>query len=290
MTAFLRLEDLLADPSLLEPPPVVIPRLAWAGRLTLLAAPEKSGKSTLVGQAVAAKATGGEFLGERIPQGTVLWLGVDEPLNDIVRRFDRYGARDHIVIGQAIPGAQELREAIGEINAAAVVIDTLAEFARGFVDDYNAASQWVGLLGTLRGVLQATGAGGILLHHTVKGGRTYRDSTQIGAGVDAILEMTPADEDPAVRVVRTRGRMTMADFRMRFTDPWYQLDGTELPLELRVYRVIVSNPGMGRARVRGAVYGSTAVDRALADLCSRGAIEDRRNGSTAHAFFPRPAE
>src|SRR4051812_25717502 len=77
------LEDLLADPSLLEPPPVVVPRLAWAGRLSLLAAPEKHGKSTLVGQAIAAKAAGADFLGEATTPGTTLWLGLDEPLNDI---------------------------------------------------------------------------------------------------------------------------------------------------------------------------------------------------------------
>ena len=290
MTTFHRLEDLLADPALLEPPPCVVPRLAWAGRLTMLAAPEKSGNSTLVGQAIAAKATGREFLGEPVTQGTTLWLGLDEPLNDIVRRFDRYGALDHVVITQEIPGPEELREIITETATEVVVTDTLAEFAKGFVDDYNSAAQWVGVLNALRGVLQATGAAGILLHHTTKAGTHYRDSSQIGAGVDAILEMTAADEDKAVRVVRTRGRMTMADFRLRFTDPWYQLDGTELPLELRVYRVVASNPGAGMARIRGAVYGgSDAIDAMLMDLCRRGAIEDRGNGR-GHAYHVTVAE
>src|SRR5215218_2310626 len=91
-----RLEDLLARPELLEPPPVVLPRLAWAGRVTLLASPEKTGKSTLVGQAVAAKAQGKDFLGEPTERGSTLWLALDEPLNDVVRRFVRYGARDHV--------------------------------------------------------------------------------------------------------------------------------------------------------------------------------------------------
>jgi hypothetical protein len=102
--------------------------------------------------------------------------------------------------------------------------------------------------------------------------------------------MMPADEDPAVRVVRTRGRMTMADFRLRFTDPWYELDGTELPLDLRVYRVVQSNPGAGKARVRGAVYGrSDEIDAVLADLCRRGAIEDRGNGR-GHAYHVKLAD
>jgi hypothetical protein len=112
VTTVYRLEDLLADPALLEPPHCVLPRLGWAGRLTMLAAPEKSGKSTLLGQAIAAKATGREFLGEPMTRGTSLWMGLDEPLNDIVRRFDRYGARDRVVITQEIPGPAELRELI----------------------------------------------------------------------------------------------------------------------------------------------------------------------------------
>ncbi len=89
-----RLEDLLAHPELLEPPPNVLPRLAWAGRVSLLASPEKTGKSlTLVGQAVAAKALGHDFLGEATEQGATLWLALDEPLNDVVRRLVRYGAQ-----------------------------------------------------------------------------------------------------------------------------------------------------------------------------------------------------
>lgn len=68
------LEELARRPELLAPPEAVVPRLAWEGRLTLLAAREKTGKSTLVRSAIAAKVTGRDFLGEpqsflpRVPQ------------------------------------------------------------------------------------------------------------------------------------------------------------------------------------------------------------------------------
>jgi hypothetical protein len=45
------------------------------------------------------------------------------------------------------------------------VVDTLTEFAAGVVDHLNAAVQWQPLLKGLRGILQRTGAGGVLLHH-----------------------------------------------------------------------------------------------------------------------------
>jgi len=41
------LAELLADPDALNPPEPVIPRLAYRGRVTLLAAREKAGKSTV---------------------------------------------------------------------------------------------------------------------------------------------------------------------------------------------------------------------------------------------------
>ena len=48
------LAELLADPSLLQPPTIVADRFAWRGRVTLLAGREKSGKSTLSAFLVAS--------------------------------------------------------------------------------------------------------------------------------------------------------------------------------------------------------------------------------------------
>src|SRR5205823_9716466 len=72
------LRELLANPAALQPPAPIVPGLAWAGRLTLVAAREGVGKSTLFAAVAAAVTTGGEFLGERCVQGTVLWVLVEE--------------------------------------------------------------------------------------------------------------------------------------------------------------------------------------------------------------------
>ena len=55
------LRELLENP--VELPPAVVPRLAWPGRSTLLAAREKEGKSTLMTAAAAAVSRGSSFLG-----------------------------------------------------------------------------------------------------------------------------------------------------------------------------------------------------------------------------------
>jgi hypothetical protein len=71
-----RLADILASPNALRPPEPVVPRIAWAGRVTLLAAREKLGKTTLAAAAAAAVSTGSPWLNERVTPGDVLWTRI----------------------------------------------------------------------------------------------------------------------------------------------------------------------------------------------------------------------
>lgn len=261
---YYQLRDLLQRPELLHPPPVVVPRLAWEGRVTLLAAPEKSGKSTLVGQAAAALAQGGDFLGDPTGEPAVtFWLCLDEPLPDAVRRLAEHGASDRVLIAVERPSPDELVRIIQAEGVRLLVIDTATEFVAGSVDDLNAAVQWQPVLRALRSAMQQTGGACVLLHHTNKATGRYRDSSQLGAGVDAILEMSVSPDDPTVRKVRARGRMKMEDFTLRYSGDRYELDAGELPLDVRVYRVIEAQPGIGAGRLRKAVSGaSSAIDEA----------------------------
>jgi hypothetical protein len=285
---YLLLRELLENPKLLEPPPVVLPRLAWQGRVTLLAAPEKFGKSTLMGQGVAAVTRSQDFLGEPTSGAGALWLALDEPLGDLVRRLAGYGAREAVYIYPERPAFKDLESTIEDQQIGLVVIDTLTEFAAGLMDDMNSPMQWQPVLAQLRGIAQRTASGIVLLHHANKTTGKYRDSSQIGAGVDAIVEMYPVTQDPTVRQCRARGRTRMGDFSLRFADPWYTLEEGELPIEMRVYRAIESNPGVSTTRLRGMVGGkSTAVDAAVRGLFAKRAIEDRGDGDR-HAYHTTP--
>src|SRR3989442_1659644 len=69
------LAELLTDPDALKPPEAVVPRLAYRGRVALIAGREKlSGKSTLLTAGAAAVTRGTDFLGERCAAGQVLWV------------------------------------------------------------------------------------------------------------------------------------------------------------------------------------------------------------------------
>jgi len=286
---FFMLRDLLDDPALLALPECVVPRLAWAGRVTLLAAEEKTGKSTLVGQAVAALSRGADFLGESPRRRPTVWLALDEPLPDVVRRLARHGAREGVCIYLERPSPMDLEARIGEMGAGLVVVDTLTEFAAGLVEDLNDAAQWTGHLRELRRVAQSTDAAVILLHHTNRGSGKYRGSSQIGAGVDIIVEMTAGSSDPSARTCRSRGRLGVETYSLRYTDELgYEVDHGELPLDVRVYRAIEANPGLGTRKLRSIAGGrGAAVDAILDNLLRTGAVVDEGEGA-GHAYHVRP--
>jgi hypothetical protein len=276
------LADLLQRPELLRPPPVVVPLFAWQGRLTMLAGAEKVGKSTVIGQAVAAVSQGEDFLGQRVAAVNVLYLDLDESVSDLVRRLHRHGARDRVYVVRERPGMEELIGLINSHQIGLVVIDTVGEFVTGLVDDFNSAAQWTPILKALRAAMEETGCAGVFLHHTVRGGKRYADSRALGAGVDVILTMCSEDDDTSVRKVKALGRLEVADFRLRFDGRQYDVadgaEAAEVTLQARLCRAIASDPGIGKGKLRAAVGGGTAAaDAALEFLLRDGVVEDRGN-------------
>ncbi len=81
------LDEVWENVKLMQPPAPVVPYLAWGSRSTLLAAREKSGKSTLTGYIAAQVSRGGTFLDEPCHQGNVLIVGLEEFLGDTARRL-----------------------------------------------------------------------------------------------------------------------------------------------------------------------------------------------------------
>ena len=87
---FTCLPDLLA-----EPPEEV--EWCWdqtlpAGGLSILAAKPKVGKSTLARNLAFAVASGEEFLGRAINQGTVVYIALEEKRSEVQKHFSRMGA------------------------------------------------------------------------------------------------------------------------------------------------------------------------------------------------------
>ena len=131
------LASILSDPDAMREPEPVVPRLAWAGRVTLLAGREKLGKSTLASAGAAATNSAVRFLGEHGTAGPVLWVGLEEHPGDTAARFVTFGAdpqRVYVLDRLEKPFA-DLAAAVEQTAAVLVVVDTLAAFTETLVDD-----------------------------------------------------------------------------------------------------------------------------------------------------------
>jgi hypothetical protein len=173
-------------------PVAVLPFLAWGGRVTLLAAREKDGKSTLVGGAVAALTRRATWLGEQCAAvAPVLWLHEEAP-DDVIGRLQQFGAdlsQVHLLALPHADAARALTANVKQLRPGLVVIDSLVRYAAGRVTDPTRATQWEPIMSELLGLAQKSGAAIVVLHHAGKKDGEYRDSTEIGAGVDMLIQM-----------------------------------------------------------------------------------------------------
>jgi hypothetical protein len=292
-----RLSTILADPAALEPPALVIPRLAWRGRTTLLAAREKAGKSTLATAAAAAVSQGLVWLGDATTPGTVLWVALEEHVSDLAARFHDWqadAARIHVI--HSLRGLDDPMDAL-HAEARAVmptllVVDTLSALvdATGARPDPGSSTAWTPIMTALTRIARDTDAAVMLLHHARRSDGAYRDSSAIGAGVDAIVEMADGP-DADVRVLRVRARWRVGDYSIRLAgEPGtqrYELATGEPSLDARVLQHVEAHPGCSARAVRDGVAGRTAdIGAAIRRLLGAHAIENRGDETAMALYTP----
>ncbi len=254
--------ELLADPSILEPPKVIAPRLAWANRTTLFAGREKwSGKSTILTAAACAVSNGGAFLAATATgPADVLWLSADlEPEADIVQRVHRFKGdptRIHVLYPRAKNFDARLEELEGElerIKPSWLIVDTMAHYA--MVEESGQAAGWIETMIPLRKIAQRFGCAVTLVHHTPKGSPDeYRDSTAIGGAVDQVIIYKAPDRADPRREVIGRGRIVgWQPFDLKLEGDDFVLIDAPPPGEVQLLEVVI------RAVRAAGVDGSTAV-------------------------------
>lgn len=278
--------ELIARPELLAAPELVLPHLAWRGRLTLVSAVPKHGKSTLIRQGVAAKVTGAPFLEETIRSGRVGMLCLDEPLGDLVRSLYDQGVRGGVLVREDRPGLEELEETIAGESIELLVIDTLSEFCTGLVDSMNDTAQSAPIMSALRGIARRTECAIVVIHHLNKAGTSSAGSLQWEAGADVIVTMRQAEDVATRRVCRARGRGVFEDFVLDWSgDDGYSLASGELSLDLRVYKAIEGNPGASLRLLRQQVGGRNKdMAAALRGLALRGEVVNLGDDERAKWF------
>ncbi len=282
----LTLSEILDDPAALELPRVVVPRLAWEGRTTLLAGREKLGKSTLAGAMAAAVSRGGTFLGRRVEAGCVLWLLLEEHVGDLARRSIRFGADPSNVFVLDHPTAplEDLGAAVRELRPALTIVDTLSSAVAGRIREAGSSTEWVPVLAVQEAIARETGTAIMILHHSRKSDGSYRDSTAIGAGVDVVAELHPVQGQATERRVRLQGRVPVEDFTVRYTGNDFELADGTASLGDRVFAYVAEHPECSGANVRQGVTGKDSeILQALARLVEDGRLEDVGTGQ-AHSY------
>ena len=170
-------------------PDVLIPGLAWRGRVSKIAAAPKLGKTSLLINGISAWQEGREFLGEQTgPKGSVLYVSETGP--PVLRAWlEQYGCPpgSPIIAGGAAP-VDDIAEAARKHKPDLVVVDSIT--------DLHAASDGGNIwnAGDVRKLLQPLrelGCAVILVHHVRKSDGRSRDSGDFEASPDMNVSFDP---------------------------------------------------------------------------------------------------
>ncbi len=281
-----KLSELLTDDFVMRPPPPVVPRIAWSGRSTLLAAREKSGKSTLVSYIAARVSRGEDFLGEPCEKGDVLLVGLEEFIGDVARRLKSFGAdpeRIYIMdsfLGEPDQRIEEIRAAVEKLHPLLTIVDSLVAYAHGSGIDENDAAM-VGLVQPLTDLAHQTSSALVVVHHASKMTGRARGSTAITGAADVVCEFSAPEEleteDPFVRRMRSIGRVPVPRiYDVRFVDDsHYELAGADqTPVEDRVIALLGRETHLTVRDIRAKLGVQDSTLRAsIATLARQGRIE-----------------
>lgn len=190
--------------------------LLYPARVTALFASEKTGKSTLAGAIVHALSRGCDWLdtsvacARRAPVRT-LWLALDEARADVVQRLHMLDADpDHVVIFDDVRSDSELCALLTAGNFGMLVLDNLTRWsALAGLQSLGDTMQAARVMGPLARIAHVGGCAVLLIHHRKKDGG-YRDSSEIAASADVLVELSaPRGRRNPRRDLEVVGRLGM---------------------------------------------------------------------------------
>jgi len=273
------LREILANPEALKPPEPLIPRFAWRGRVTLYSAPDKSGKSTLIAAACAAATRGEPFLDAPTAPVSVLLLRLEEHVGDLAVRAERFGTdpdRLRVIEIAADPEAV-LREEVERYRPDVIIVDPLVSYARA-VTSSGDSRQWRPVMETFLALARRFDAAVIVLHHARKSDGQARDSGDITAAVDVVIEQTKRHEE-GVQRFDVRGRWAQPGFAVWLADDRYVIHVGEPPLEQRILAFLAAHPRSGFNALREGVAARASDVRAALDaLAARDVVRNEGSG------------
>lgn len=287
------LKQLLSNPDLLKEPEAIIPLFAFQGRVTMIAAREKSGKSTIASCLAAHVSSEQAFLGRITNCRCVLYLALEEHLSEVVRRMVNFGAdpKNVFIIDRVDEPLEELERWINNLKPVLVVIDTLASFVADKRPESSSSAAWTPIMQRLCRIARDSNTAILLLHHAQKSRHgEYRDSTAIGAGVDLIILMKWISERK--RRFKCRGRWSTSDFTLilQRDGKTYSIEGSDVPLEERIIEFVRENSECTCRELRNGVIGSSSrITEIRKLLLDKGIIEEYQDENALRIRISEPA-
>lgn len=267
-------------------PAVVLPALAWAGRVSLLSGGPGTGKTSAIVQAIAHWQAGKDFIGERCgPDGGVVYMSEMLPAA-LHGELERWGcpvgadirARQSATVDAICAAARKYRPAL-------VVVDSVtAAFAASGGGDLWRADSVRSTFQPLADLAGELGAAVLLVHHVRKSDGAARDSGDLLAFADVCATFEArggawGNPEPGDRrIVFGKRRWPVTDRNLEWSEstgytraagnlPWPDDDGGgdggggEVDEQIRAY--LSANPDGASVRgVERAVKGRAAVVRA----------------------------
>ena len=276
----------LTNPDLLTPPTPLLSHLAWRGRITLYSAPDKGGKSTFATAAVAAASRGDPFLGEG--GGTPVrtgWVCLEEAQADLIQRLDQFGADRLNVRVMAFPpdARRDVREFVGLWRPDVLMIDTLVRYARGHVTKSGESAQWAALLDDFIGFARRDNVAPVLLHHAQRRGGEARDSGDITAASDVVIEQRKRHA-AGKQHFDVRARWAFRNFGVRLDGTTYRLltpaeHAAELaPAAQKMLHVLVDKELTATEWLKASRQDDATFYRHRPELCSAGYVMQNGDG------------
>ena len=244
------------------------------GRLTMLTAQAKAGKTTLLSLLLREMANGGSLLGCKVSKGRVIVVS-EECGGDWILRRHHLGLGDHIeticipFIGKPRPDDwyELLRQGYADVKErgiALIVFDTLSHLWP--VEKENDNGEIQSAIMPLRG-LSELGASVLAVHHAGATGARSRGGTELEGFFDQLAHMeltTPTDPSCRNRKLTVRGRLTSSPERIEMSlnqegDDYQVTTGNLKPIRSGIWQSIaklipIGEPGITIRELRGAWY------------------------------------
>jgi hypothetical protein len=195
------------------------------GRITLLSAQAKAGKTTLLALLIREMASGGHLLGCEVQPGRVLVISEEAPDEWILRREQHEIGRHAYAVCLPFLGKPTIAQwqqllsetliVIGGERLDLIVFDTLSHLWPVLNENDNGEQQRA--IMPARALTEA-GACVLLVHHAGAAGERVRGATELEGFVDQLAHMQlaePLKPDSRARTLLVRGRLTGSPVKLR---------------------------------------------------------------------------